>query len=744
MRRTFRLDRLPQAAKLVVTAYTGYRLFVNGTKIEEEIGSWARRKNPETFNIAPYLRGGENVVAVWGQVHADLGVVEKRGIALVMSVRDASGATTHIVSDAMWKGSPSEGEGWTHHGFDDAAWSAVSVFGRMGVEPWGSTPVANVGRETEPHRKLAIDLPSPYLTCFDELPDIAYDVKSRGDRRVGWYRFRAPPGVAAVVLGTKAPARVWVDGKPAVVRDGTARVAKPPRGVSTVAVRIEMEPGEYGGAAFPQPIGVELSGSGLIQVGEWKSFALPTYSGLGVYRQTLQIDAAHLRGRTLLDLGQVLVAAEVLVNGKTVGVRLARPFRFDLTEHVRAGANELEVRVANTIAPHYTVTNRVANLGPTASGLLGPVTVQHSLSGSAWIRWARDEVAALRKTLDTSTPDLEAARERWERVAKWPRLPYERSRFKRSIVRTSTPSGVVTGFRFEFLSDVGAVAAPADTAAEPRRPRATAFGAPGGVSGRVVRVDIPDRPEYLALAEVEVFSADKNVARSGKARQSATSVGGLPERAIDGNADGAFEHGSVSHTHNHVGPWWEVDLGAVRPIDRIIVWNRTDGDLEARLRGFFVTVLDAERRTVWQRYVQQPPEPMLELNLREPVPIPVRFVSRLRSRYAGFDRRAIVVETPRALEFGWAKGLTFELPWPEMRERKLFLQVGSTTMPDPIRDLPLSVEMTLGVEPTERTAEERATIATFYRSIAPELEPTRRRSKALSTQLERALERGDE
>ena len=117
----------------------------------------------------------------------------------------------------------------------------------------------------------------------------------------------------------------------------------------------------------------------VIQAGPWADFALPTYSGIGVYEQTVRFTKEELADRTELDLGQVLVAAEVLVNGKSAGVRLARPFRFDLSGLLVEGDNTIEVRVANTIAPHYTVTNEVNALGPVESGLIGPVALrQHA------------------------------------------------------------------------------------------------------------------------------------------------------------------------------------------------------------------------------------------------------------------------------------------------------------------------------------------------------------------------------
>ena len=53
LRKTFTLDSVPQQARIVVTAYTGFRLFVNGVKVEEEIGPWAKWTHPESFNITP-------------------------------------------------------------------------------------------------------------------------------------------------------------------------------------------------------------------------------------------------------------------------------------------------------------------------------------------------------------------------------------------------------------------------------------------------------------------------------------------------------------------------------------------------------------------------------------------------------------------------------------------------------------------------------------------------------------------
>jgi len=63
--------------------------------------------------------------------------------------------------------------------------------------------------------------------------------------------------------------------------------------------------------------------------------------------------------------------------------------------------------------------------------------------------------------------------------------------------------------------------------------------------------------------------------------------------AIDGNTDGNFLNGSVSHTLADSNPpaWWQVDLGGINYIQYINVWNRTDS-LPERLTNFNVYVSD--------------------------------------------------------------------------------------------------------------------------------------------------------
>jgi len=85
------------------------------------------------------------------------------------------------------------------------------------------------------------------------------------------------------------------------------------------------------------------------------------YSGTATYRTRFQVsgvrfqggqapvrpDTRHLTPDTFLDLGSVEVMARVRVNGKDCGIAWKPPYRVDITDAVREGANDLEIDVVN-------------------------------------------------------------------------------------------------------------------------------------------------------------------------------------------------------------------------------------------------------------------------------------------------------------------------------------------------------------------------------------------------------------
>jgi len=80
-----------------------------------------------------------------------------------------------------------------------------------------------------------------------------------------------------------------------------------------------------------------------------------------------------------------------------------------------------------------------------------------------------------------------------------------------------------------------------------------------------------------------------NLAPGGSASQSSTFVDGEASRAVDGDTSGDYSNGSVTHTVNEPGAWWQVDLGEDHPLDRVVLWNRTDCCMD-RLSNFRLIV----------------------------------------------------------------------------------------------------------------------------------------------------------
>ena len=141
----------------------------------------------------------------------------------------------------------------------------------------------------------------------------------------------------------------------------------------------------------------------------------------------------------------------------------------------------------------------------------------------------------------------------------------------------------------------------AEAAKAPGAPAAAAtVTAPTGKPAQFIRIELPGEKRILTLAEVEVMSGGKNVAKGAKATQSSTGAGGVAERGVDGNKSPDFGKGGQTHTDNSgtKDPWWEADLGAAVDVEKVVIGNRNG--FENRLDGFTLVLLDADRKDVFR------------------------------------------------------------------------------------------------------------------------------------------------
>jgi hypothetical protein len=259
------------------------------------------------------------------------------------------------------------------------------------------------------------------------------------------------------------------------------------------------------------------------------------------------------------------------------------------------------------------------------------------------------KVAPLRQKLDQPTPELTAAQTQWEQELRstpsWavlePSLLQSESKTPLSkladgSIRASGPNppndvytitapltlAELTALRLEVIPDKELPNGGSGRAGDGNFVLSSlsftvksSGPAKAPIQGQYVRVSLPGANQILSLAEVQVFNGGDNVARKGKASQSSIDYSGNPEKAIDGNTDGDyFKANSTTHTRIENDPWWEVNLVEPKAIDRIVLWNRTDGGLGTRLAGARVQVLDAARKVVWEETVADPPDPNRELS----------------------------------------------------------------------------------------------------------------------------------
>ena len=74
---------------------------------------------------------------------------------------------------------------------------------------------------------------------------------------------------------------------------------------------------------------------------------MPRFSGFIRYRRTLNIE--KIPSRMILTLTDAYEGVELFVNGNSLGIRVAPPFRYEIGDALREGENEIRIEVATTL-----------------------------------------------------------------------------------------------------------------------------------------------------------------------------------------------------------------------------------------------------------------------------------------------------------------------------------------------------------------------------------------------------------
>ena len=121
---------------------------------------------------------------------------------------------------------------------------------------------------------------------------------------------------------------------------------------------------------------LDLNGKQIIaSLKSWEDLGTQSFAGPATYRKQFTASAAPAGKRVFLEIAAVNDYARVKLNGRELEAHSWQPYRWEVTNLVKAGSNELEVEVRTTVAgrgPGAPTAASISDRGP-ASGLLGPV-----------------------------------------------------------------------------------------------------------------------------------------------------------------------------------------------------------------------------------------------------------------------------------------------------------------------------------------------------------------------------------
>ena len=243
------------------------------------------------------------------------------------------------------------------------------------VRKAGDTP--RILKEVTAEKPLATNFPG-------DLSLLPFDINKTEEPTYGQYRFTSAPGLKKLEFSAFGETKVWINGTLCNLSvkekrpDGLIRyeavMTNPSKRISTVAISIKEPWGNAGGAAIDGPI-KQTCGDGLISAGDWTQIeGLSTYSGGVWYRKNIHLEKNN-GDKVYLNLGQVVSTAEVWINKQKAGLKLTPPWRFDITEYIREGDNQIEILLYNTAANYYLSVPTMYR-GSTKAGLLGTASIE--------------------------------------------------------------------------------------------------------------------------------------------------------------------------------------------------------------------------------------------------------------------------------------------------------------------------------------------------------------------------------
>ena len=220
---------------------------------------------------------------------------------------------------------------------------------------------------------------------WNESDHLMYDPFG-GKHREWNFRFTTAPGTENMLFSVNGEVlKIWLDGKEvdpkeiSVIESNSTwnkylvKFNSKIERIGQVALSVRSEIGYQGSAIFREPVQFKTS-TGKLETGDWsKKGSLRYYSGGMLYKKTVQLPKEN-GDKMILHLGEVVATCEVKINGQSVGILIAPPYKVDISQFAHVDEINIEVLVYSTLSNHYQ-TIPTPYKGDPVAGLIGPVNI---------------------------------------------------------------------------------------------------------------------------------------------------------------------------------------------------------------------------------------------------------------------------------------------------------------------------------------------------------------------------------
>ncbi|MBC7328007.1 hypothetical protein H5T87_07820 [bacterium] len=361
-----------KSAQLVITADNQFKCLING----HLVGQGDNWEKLYSFDVKQFLKPGMNEIFIIARNGGD--IPNPAGVICALVITYADNSSQYIATDNNWQSSISE---------DSKEWLPALELGYYGIGPWGNATIGPVYYDIEEVCKILKKLGIP--------PDFSYEPpKTPGTIR---YIHRSLPKAEIYFIANQesTPQDITcffrIKGRlPELWFPETGKILRPPSKSykemkDGTMVFLHLEPLESLFVVFPKNKSkkqwltlktyerysiqkeIEIDGEWevrfpphwgapekvilprLISWSEHPNEGIRFFSGTAIYIKKFYLPREIFGSgrRYFLDLGEVMVMADVMVNDSYLGTLWKKPYRVDITSAVKPGENKLLLKVTN-------------------------------------------------------------------------------------------------------------------------------------------------------------------------------------------------------------------------------------------------------------------------------------------------------------------------------------------------------------------------------------------------------------